>query len=270
MKTKIEGILIRKTPYQDRHIIGELLLRSGRTVSVLFYGGQGGGKKQKSSTLELGYLIGAELAHSKSTSTLHKAKEWQPKWLHQSIRSQYQAFCFLCFALEVITKVASPESLHDANSDFDKDQEGLFKVLSNALFYLDQRCTLEGFSPVNEMIIFLGKLLIDQGVFPIRDNCLFCDIDLEKEDHLFLMADQGGFSCSECYANMKEERGVNGKFDRDGRELWELLGIVAQHRYGDLGKINSSGQRIGQQLFHFFSYQFQLKKADFKTLDSLI
>jgi len=239
-------------------------------VSVLFYGGQGGGKKQKSSTLELGYLISTELAHSKSTTQLQKAKEWQPKWLHQHIRENYSAFCFLCFALEVVQKIASPESVHDANSDFDKGQEGLFKVLSNALFYLDHRCVLKGFSPVNEMVIFLGKLLIDQGVFPMRENCLFCDDDIMEQSTLFLLADHGGFSCSECYAGVREEGGAASPYDRDGRELWELLGIVAQHRYADLAKVACSGPRIGHQLFHFFSYQFHLKKADFKTLDSLI
>ena len=90
MQTKIEGILIRKIPYQDRHIIGTLLLRSGRKVSVLFYGGQGGGKKLKSSTLELGHMLRVELGRSKSTSDLYRAKEWSPIWIHEKIANNWR------------------------------------------------------------------------------------------------------------------------------------------------------------------------------------
>ena len=52
MQTKIEGLILSKVPYDERHVIANLLLRSGRKVSVVFYGGRGGGKKQKSSILD--------------------------------------------------------------------------------------------------------------------------------------------------------------------------------------------------------------------------
>ena len=72
----IEGILIRKTPFQERHVMGNVLLRNGKSLSVLFYGGQGGGKKSKPSTLELGHLFSITASPGKNYSDIIRAKEW--------------------------------------------------------------------------------------------------------------------------------------------------------------------------------------------------
>ena len=48
MQSKIEGIVTSKIPYDERHIIANVILRNGKKVSVVFYGGRGGGPKQKS------------------------------------------------------------------------------------------------------------------------------------------------------------------------------------------------------------------------------
>jgi recombinational DNA repair protein (RecF pathway) len=268
MKTSIEGILIRKMPYQERHLIGELLLRSGRRVSALFYGGQGGGKKQKSTVLEIGHLISVELSRTRSTEQLQRAKEWQAPWVHNNIRLNHQAFYLMCLYCEIMQKLSSEESLHDGNQDFDDAQVGLFKVLSNGLFYLDKRCGEEGFNRHNEAIIFIGKLLIDLGVFPIRDNCVFCDDELGGEGIIYLLSDHGGFSCDDCY-NKANEASIRYN-NADGRELWQLLGIIAANRYDELDKLSCSGAGVVTQLFHFFIYQFQFHKLDFKTLDMVL
>ena len=46
-QNRLEGILVQKTPYQDRHVVGKILLRNGQLLTSLFYGGQGGGKKNE-------------------------------------------------------------------------------------------------------------------------------------------------------------------------------------------------------------------------------
>lgn len=268
MKTSIEGILIRKMPYQERHLIGELLLRSGRRVSILFYGGQGGGKKQKSTVLEIGHLISVELSRTRSTQQLQRAKEWQAPWVHKNIRLNHQAFYLMCLYCEIMQKLSSEESLHDDNQDFDDAQTGLFKVLSNGLFYLDMRCSRSDFNRHNEAIIFIGKLLIDLGVFPTRESCVFCDEDLDGDGFIYLISDHGGFSCDECYNKANE---VSVRYNNaDGRELWQVLGIIAANRYEDLSKLSCSGAGVVSQLFHFFIYQFQFHKLDFKTLDMVL
>ncbi len=76
MNTKIEGILLSKLAHGERNLLVKLLLRSGKIISVMFYGGRGGGEKKKSSVLEIGTMLKVELARSKSNSELYSAKEW--------------------------------------------------------------------------------------------------------------------------------------------------------------------------------------------------
>lgn len=75
LETKIEGILLSKLPYKDRHLICHMLLRSGKKVGVIFYGGAGGGKKMKSTNLELGHMIKVELKHSNKNKELYSLAE---------------------------------------------------------------------------------------------------------------------------------------------------------------------------------------------------
>ena len=97
MQNKIEGLVLSKVPYDERHIIANLLLRSGRKVAVVFYGGRGGGKKQKSSIIELGFMLSVELAHAKTNSDIYHAKEWNLVWNHDLIRLDHTAFYLMCF-----------------------------------------------------------------------------------------------------------------------------------------------------------------------------
>ena len=74
----IEGILVRKTPFQDRHLIGDLVLRSGKKQGVLFFGGMGGGKKIKPNNLEIGKLYKITFQNPPK-GDLIQTKEWQIK-----------------------------------------------------------------------------------------------------------------------------------------------------------------------------------------------
>jgi recombinational DNA repair protein (RecF pathway) len=271
VKTKVEGILIRKVPYQERHVIGTLLLRSGRSLSVLFYGGQGGGKKHKASTLELGYMMKVELSHTRSTSELHRAKEWLPLWSYEHIRLNYKAFSLLCLYAEIMGELSPQENLHDVHGDFDDTMEGLFRVLSNAVVHLEGRASQKQCDPWSELSIFLGKLLIEQGVFPIRDNCVFCDKILDSQGSLTLVTDHGGFSCGECAEHLVEERGrehLSGI--QEGRELWEILGSVANQRYQDLGALKIENPEVLHTLLHYFYYQFHFQPRQFKSLKMIL
>lgn len=267
MKTKIEGILTRKIPFQERHVIGTLLLRSGRSLSVLFYGGQGGGKKHKASTLELGYMMKVELGHSRSTSDLHRAKEWLPLWSYEHIRLNHRAFSLMCLFLEIMSNISPEESLHDSHSEFDDTMEGLFRVLSNAVVHLEERTKLKKCDPYSELTIFLGKLLIEQGVFPIRDNCTFCDRPLEKLAQIYLVTDHGGFSCGECTTQIE---GAVTSSSREGRELWELLGSVANQRYQELNELKLENRDVVHTLLNYFYYQFQFQPHNFKSLKMVL
>ena len=99
MQTKVEGLVLSKIPYDERHLIVNLLLRTGRKISVVFYGGRGGGKKQKSSIIELGFMLSVELSQAKTNTEVYHAKEWNMIWHHDLIRNNHNAFYLMCFFL---------------------------------------------------------------------------------------------------------------------------------------------------------------------------
>ncbi len=264
MKARIEGLLIHKIPYQDRHLIGHLLLRSGRLASVLFYGGQGGGKKKKSSLLELGYMFNIELAQSRSTVELYKAKEWQPIWIHKSIRHNHQAFYLMCSYLEVTRRISPLENLHDDNLQANCFSKGLFSVLSNAIFHLENRSQFDSRS---ELLIFFGKLLVEQGLFPERENCGLCGEALSSFFELYLSSQHGAFICPNCYLNEEGSVSVDGE---QGRELWELLGVIANHKYQDLDALKLERFGAVNALFHYLCFQLHFHYSDFKSVPMVI
>jgi recombinational DNA repair protein (RecF pathway) len=263
MKTKIEGILLRKIPFQERHLICHILLRSGQRISVLFYGGQGGGKKAKATQLELGYLLRIELGRSKSTEQLYRAKEYQVLWNHQKVRYNHKAFYLMCFFLEVTDKMAQEEDLHDQNFTENAEGEGPFRVLSNALVHLERSLETGNFKKESEFFIFFGKLLVEHGVFPERERCCLCEEELVGLMDLFLVPDHGGFSCSSC---INREEYLFERNGRVGRETWELLGKIGHQQYQEIGELSISNNAVIQLLFHYFSYQFHYQKNDFQGL----
>ena len=157
----IEGILVRKTPFQDRHLIGDLILRNGKKQGVLFFGGLGGGKKVKPNNLEIGKLYEVTFK-SPTKSDLIQTKEWKIKWSHETIRYDYKRFVLLSFICELATLTTLANE--DLTDDSDKQYQGIFSVLSNGIFYLEN----EKFSS-NEfhfICYYLGKFIADFGVFP--------------------------------------------------------------------------------------------------------
>lgn len=262
MKRKIEGILISKIPYADKHLICKFLLRNGKMVSVLFYGGQGSSKK-KSGTLELGFLLAIELSQSRGGEELYRAKEWIPTWYHTHIREEIKAFNLMCFYMEMVSKLSVHGDLHDEFEDSDDSMVFLFRLLSNGLFSMDNKLKTKTFESESELLLFLGKLLVEGGVFPRRDSCLFCERPLHEVQRMNLMAEKGGFSCHYCH------EASSSSF---GRAIWEVLGEISQRKYQDYvfkGTRNTLHE-LSASVLHYFFYQFQLNKGHFKTLPMVL
>jgi recombinational DNA repair protein (RecF pathway) len=233
----------------------------------LFYGGQGGGKKMKPTTLELGRMLRIELGQSKSTNDLYRAKEWQVVWSHESIRYNHKAFSLMCLFLEVVGSLSIEDDLHDELIEDDKTMIGLFRVLSNALVHLESGAKEKSNDSGSELLIFLGKMLIEQGVFPSREGCAFCDAHLEKLSSIYLVTDHGGFACSECVGHLE---GAVISSPLEGRELWELLGVIANQRYQDLKELKMEHQGAVRLILHYFLYQFQFEEHQFKSLKMVL
>lgn len=262
MQTKIEGLVLSKVPYDERHIIASLLLRSGRKVSVVFYGGRGGGKKQKSSVIELGFMLSVELTAARQNVDIYHAKEWNLIWHHDVIRENHQAFYLMCFYLEIMNKLAPVEDLHDVHEE-NKEMAGLFTALSNALVNMEKALKEKTFSLHAHAVIFLTKTLLQSGVFPEREHCTLCGTELQSFNDMYLLPEEGGFACPPCM-NQRKSYSV-----QSGRELWELIGHIAHSRYSDLSAIQLEYKSLPKMLFHYFCFQFHLEEKDFKTQSML-
>jgi DNA repair protein RecO len=261
MQTKIEGLVLSKTPYDERHIIAHILLRSGRKISVVFYGGRGGGAKQKSSVIELGFMLAIELQKTSSAKDIYHAKEWNLIWYHDLIRKNFKAFYLTCFFLEIISKISPSENLHDVDEG-NSEMAGLFTTLSNALVVMEKtlQSESEAFYPHSHAVIFLTKILLHLGVFPERENCTLCGVNLESLNDMYLVSEEGGFACPTCM-NQRKTYSL-----QSGRELWELMGHIAHTKYGEIKEIKLEFKSLPKMLFHYFCFQFHFEEKDFRTV----
>lgn len=263
MVTKIEGILISKMPYKERHLIGKVLLRTGHNVSCLFYGGQGGGKSNKGTILELGNMLKIELQRvgKASTSELYSAKEWKSIWMHQNIRNQYRAYYVMCLYFEMMLKLSPPIALKGYDSSHDLENEGLFRVASNALVYLDDNLPVDDRESANHFAIFLGKLLIELGIYPILDRCVLSDFALDLIKSMILMPEHGGFA----------DRASTNEVNRvECAPLRDFLAIVWKTPYREVKISKKVSKDVVDELFSYFCYQFQIERGAFKSLGAVL
>ncbi len=258
MNTKVEGILLSKHPYGERNLIVKLLLRSGKLITVMFYGGRGGGEKKKASVLELGTMLKVELSRSKTTSDFQSAKEWQPIWMANKVRDNHLAFYALCFIVQVAAKVAVEEDLHDESQSFDQHSHGIFRAVSNALVHLESSVAANEFIPRGEVALYLGKLLVELGVFPDLKSCIVCGHALSDFKLMSLSSQHGGFTCSNC-----------APVDLLPADLWQLMNEVALKKSPEI-KPSDSLERIAlERLWQYFCFQCHLDPKDFKTLSMI-
>jgi recombinational DNA repair protein (RecF pathway) len=267
MQTKVEGLLLSKIPHQERHLIGHALLRSGKKIPVLFYGGRGGGEKMKGTTLELGTMLRIELVRTRSTVEMAKAREWQPIWAPGQVRYNFRAFAFLCFILEVAEKMALPGELHDDNASHDQDSEGIFRVISNAVHRTDSLAKQDSVSWESELILFLCKLLIEVGVAPDLSACTHCANAFSPNEPIQLSPAHGGFSCYGCL-NPEERQGVDQT--SSGRELLNCFSLSAQGRYAEVSFAQKPGKSAANALVHYFLYQFNFTREKFLSLKQVL
>lgn len=265
MLTKIEGLVLTKVPFKDRHIISHLLLRNGRKVSVVFYGGQGGGKKQKPSIIELGRMLKIELARGtgKTKEEIYTAKEYSSIWQAQKIRENHNAYYLLCFFLELIEKIAQEEDLKSNYTMEDESSKELFAVISNAIFQLEQSLKENNFDQPLMITFFLLKLMIALGIYPDIKSCCLCGEAVAIHERRYQLAPQhGGFVCANCDND-------SSRFSETGAELLAIFSQVPLLKYSELVKLSGSSLHHFQPLLNYLCYQFGLNKESLKTVSYL-
>ena len=256
----LKGILLSKTPFQDRHIIGKILLSSGELANVIFYGGKGGGKKQKPSTLELGNCLEIKIKiGGKRASDLLTASSWKSIWFYESLRLNHEAYYLLCFYVELCQKLATDLDVDNYKKYGQQEDNGLFNVLSNGLFYLEKSLKDGVFNRQAQLSLFLTKLLFTQGVAPEITTCLFCEDVFTVNGFALLQVDKGGFLCSSCAPPELKNMEVS---DSSLLSLVKKIWPLKYGQYMELGEVDSL---IVQSLYRYFCYQFQFEPQSFKT-----
>ncbi len=255
---KIEGIVLHKTVFKERDLILNLLLRNGRRVSALFYGGRGGGSKKKSSILDLGHCLEITLTRIKnSDQTLFKASEWKLLWGHQRIRYRHQCFYLMTLFLEIIKKLSTEDG--NLKEEYRSDTDvGLFKVLSNALFYLDQEENMAASFLSKHLSFFLSKLIFELGIAPDLKSCLSCNELFNGRDAVHFSLKEGGFFCFKCHFFNEGEASDQG--------LLSLLRSLWQTRYLEIGNFAmSTTYDYPKDLLRFLCFQYDLREDSFKS-----
>lgn len=268
----LEGILIHKTAFKERDIIGKLLLRSGKIVDLYFYGGQGGGKFSKGSILEIGHMLKLTLSpqRKKIETPLQVVKEYSLLWEAKNIRLDFQAFYLLSLYAEILQKIALTEDLE--HMEHSSDHEGLFKVLSNAVYCLDESVKNQLFSLYQQLFIFLSKLTFELGVLPDYEQCLHCHIDLDKVELARFEPHHGGFTCRECLLSV-DQFVSQDKFLfeelKSSMDLRKSLISSLHHKYKDYQEVKETNRGQCNSLFNYFCYQFEFQPTQFKTWQML-
>lgn len=251
-----EGIVLQITPFKERDVITKSLLRNGTIKTFYVYGGQGGGKSFKPRKVEVGKLVRFETkgSHARDSKDLKTTSSVKVLWEPQKIRHDFQAYGLMCFFLEMTLKVSPHLEVDDETF---AEYEGLFNVVSNGLFYLDE--SLAGdFNLAVHLNLFLCKFLYHLGVFPDTSHCMFCACELKPPKISFNYL-KGGFSCLSC----------TGDELNDGMAIWQVLKTSQGTRYQDYQKLDFGGIGEGKNLINFFCQQFNLKPFEMSSYDLL-
>jgi len=261
-----EGLIIHKAAYKDRDLICKLLLRSGKTLSFYFYGGRGGGKKAKGSFLELGHMIKVTTKDGakKNISDIHIASEYNLIWDSGLIRKNHVAYYYICFMFEIIQKITVDEDIDHPSKDF----EGIFKVASNLLFYLDQDLKEKKFDLKKYIFSLLSKILFELGTLPNLHHCGHCEIDLNKVEMARFEPHDGHFTCLDCLQAKDETISGNLAYIDELRTNIKLKNDILSYlaaQIKELASLNTIDSKENESLFNYLCYQFGFNSIHFKA-----
>jgi recombinational DNA repair protein (RecF pathway) len=255
-----EGIVVHRVAYKERDLIVKLLLRNGLVGSFYVYGGQGGGKKHKPSIFELGSMMRIMIKEQRTkidSSDLMISAEHQRIWEPQNLRYDVRAYYLVCLYFELIQKFSMP--FQQGTSDYtNTDHEGVFSVVSNALFYIEDALVEKAFNPHQQLTLFMVKLLFHLGIMPDTDNCSYCQTELMENESVVFMAANGQFACQQC-SQGENEKGF-------------LLRIKKgyQTRYQDYETFLGTNFSECDKLIQYFCHQYHLKPVELKTYSLLL
>lgn len=253
-----EGIVISKVPYKERDLIVKLLLRQGLCASFYIYGGQGGGKHHKPSQFDLGCMMKIMIKEKRikgPDAELLVAQEYNRIWGPEVIRHDVRAFYLSCLFLEIVQKFTVP---YHPDQDLNAEHEGVFTVVSNGLFYLEDSLKKQTFLPEQHLSLFMVKLLFHLGIMPDTDHCGYCGTALSEMTGVSFLLAQGQFACHSC-VSADNERG-----------LWFRIKKGMQTKYQEYDSLTGTTFAEADKLIQYFCHHFHLRPVELKTYSLLL
>ena len=231
--------------------------------SIYVYGGMGGGKNAKPRVYEPGNMMKIDVRLNKTgvSQDLLTASESSLIWRSEKLRHDASAFALTCLYLEMVMKTAvnfNPLDQYGSN----KEHAGLFAVLSNALFHLDQALAEKDFHWRSHLLLFLSKFLHHLGVMPDESSCVFCGVELEGDVIAPLVQDQGGFACQECVQQANLSVG-------NPLPVRSLLARAVRTSFKDWRQIPEVPLPVNVQLMQFWSYHLHVKLPELTSYQLL-
>jgi DNA repair protein RecO len=254
-----EGIVINRVPYKERDLIVKLLLRNGLLGSFYIYGGQGGGKHHKPSQFGPGSMMRVQIRETKTRNMegaeLLVAQEYTRLWEPTHIRHNIQAFYLICLYFELVMKIAPT---HQGESESgNSETEGIFSVVSNAVFHLESSLEKNQFEAPQQLMLFMVKLLYHMGIMPDTDHCGYCQTNLLEATGAMFLPAEGQFACGNCVSGDNEKN--------------FLLRIKKgyQTRFQDYKELAGTNFHESDRLIQYFCHQFHLKAMDLRSYQLL-
>jgi DNA repair protein RecO len=255
-----EGIVIHRVSFKERDLIVKLLLRNGLVGSFYVYGGQGGGKKHKPSVFELGSMMKIMIKEQRTkidSSDLMISAEHQRIWEAQNLRYDVRAYYLACLYFELIQKFSLP--YQQGTSDYEnQDHGGVFSVVSNALFYIEDALVKKQFNPHQQLTLFMVKLLFHLGIMPETDHCSYCQTSLLEYESVVFIPANGQFACEKCTSGENEK----------GFLLRIKMGY--QTRYQEYFNFLGTNFSECDKLIQYFCHQYHLKPLELKSYSLLL
>lgn len=259
-----EGIILNKTPFKERHLVSRVLLKNGKKISVNFLGGQGGGKKMKSSVVQLGHGIRFSLTGKlKEGDQLNLCKDFKPLWSPQKIRDNHRAFYLMCFFLEFLDKISLTEDLQSRTrlQQINFEDLGLYNVLSNSLFFMDEALQSGEFNSHKFLSIFFAKLVFQLGLTPNLEIEYFSEIPLVKVPCIQLSFENGAFIDGDK---------VEVQERMDHKDVWEFLKACWNFKFKDHKNIPEIDANVPNVLLSYLFFQLGFSKSDFRSLELVL
>jgi DNA repair protein RecO len=205
--TKLTAIILKSTPYEERHRIVNALTEDYGKVSALARNAIQ--SRRFGGTLEI-FSASEWLVTIKPHSELWTLNEAHVKRSFEGIRKDFEKLSVASALSEIALRISQPG----------ENSSDLFKLHSNALAIIEETSSSQVLLPIFNA--YLVKILHWSGTQPLLQACLLCKTSLNSEmKTIRSIVSEAGWLCQNCL----KDRAVSGSKPEEFFDL-KLEGVL--------------------------------------------